>query len=368
MSVSPVCRMTIHLDTIAHNFAEARRHVGPRTRLMAVVKSDAYGHGMLPVARRLLAEGADALAVATMEEACILREARVTAPILVLGGVDEAEAREAVRLHVALATYDDSHLAAMQDEAARLDSVAHIHIKVDTGMARIGVRDMAELSALCDALQAKSRLKVEGIFTHFADALGDPDYTERQITQFEEAVCYVRTRGMKPLAHAAASSGIAAGERFHCDMVRPGIVLYGADVREHFNILPAQRLTTHPVRIAEIESGETVGYGRTFTARRTTRVMTLPVGYANGYMRLFSNRACALVEGKRAPVIGNVCMNQMMLDVTDIPAAHMGSEVVLLGQQGDEWITPDEMARWADTIPYELMINLGRGCAQRVLL
>lgn len=360
--------LTVSLAAIANNFHAARRCTQGRTKLMAVVKADAYGHGMIPVARRLLQEGADSLAVATVDEGIALREAGVLAPVLILGGTCHDALEEAVSRHLSLAVYDADTLNRLQKAAQRLETVAHAHLKIDTGMSRVGVKGESALQTLLDEWDQMRNVKMEGIFTHFAAADSDAEFTALQNRRFETAVSTVRGRGFHPLAHAAASTGILAGPACWHDMARPGIMLYGAEVTERLDgLTPAQTLSAYPVRVEWLEAGETVGYGRTFTCSRATKVMTLPVGYGDGYPRILSNRADVLVCGKRAPIIGRVCMDQLMVDVTDIPEAGLDSEAVLLGAQGEERITPDELARMAETIPYEIMLGFGARVTRRVV-
>ncbi len=360
--------LTISLSAIANNFHMAKVVTQGSVRQMAVVKADAYGHGMIPVAKRLLQEGADALAVATAGEAMALREAGIRAHTLVLGGVWQGDIVELVKNHIAVTVYDLDTLRRLDQAAERLETVAHAHLKVDTGMGRLGVKRERDMDDLLDGWAQTKRVKMEGIFTHFANADGDPGYTRLQNIRFQDAVGKVRRMKFDPIVHAAASTGMLAGPDYWHDMVRPGIMLYGAEVTYRFSGLQqAQQLTTYPVRFEWLEFGESVGYGRTFKCERPTRVMTLPVGYADGYPRDLSNRADVLICEKRAPVIGRVCMDQMMVDVTDIPEADMTSEVVLMGAQGEQRITPDELARLCGTIPYEIMTGFGSRIKRRIL-
>ncbi len=360
--------LTVSLSAIANNFGLAKVVTQGKAKQMAVVKADAYGHGMIPVAKRLVQEGADALAVATVDEGIALREAGILAPALVMGGTCRDALVEAVSRHLAITVFDADTLRRLDQAARRLDTVAHAHLKIDTGMSRIGVRGDRALEDLLDEWAQTKHVKMEGIFTHFANADGDPAFTALQNHRFMEAVHAVHSRRFQPLAHAAASTGMLAGPAYWHDMVRPGIMLYGAEVTHRFaGLRPAQTLSTYPVRDEWIEAGDTVGYGRTFRAERRTRVMTLPVGYGDGYPRILSNKADVLVCGKRAPIIGRVCMDQLMIDVTDIPEAGLRSEAVLMGAQGDECITPDELARLAGTIPYEIMLGFGARVTRRVV-
>ena len=351
--------MRVSTDAIAHNAREIRARIPARVRMMCVVKADAYGHGSVPAARKLLAAGADAFAVAIVEEARALRDAGVECPILILGGACEDSLREAVAAGASQAVYDTWMLDALQDEAARRGVTARAHLKLDTGMSRIGVRDGAALEALLERWRRCPNVNMEGVFTHFCVADTDPEYTQRQRQRFVEGLARVHAAGFHPIAHAAATSAMLKPE-LQFDMVRPGIGLYGTGVPELTGRLRyGQTLTTRPIRIQPIAAGDTVGYGRTFTARRDSLIMTLPIGYGDGYPRLLSNRASVLVRGRRAPQVGRVCMDMIMADVTDIPGVTLSDEVVLMGAQGDEVITPDELAEQAETIPYEIMLGFG---------
>lgn len=360
--------LTVSLSAIANNFQLARVITQGRAKQMAVVKADAYGHGMLPVAKRLIHEGADALAVATVDEGIALREAGILAPTLVMGGTCRDALIEAVSRHLALTVYDVDTLKRLDRAAERLNTVAHAHLKIDTGMNRVGIKGEQALEELLEEWVQTRHVKMEGIFTHFANADGDPAFTAYQNHRFQDAIRTVRACRYHPLAHAAASTGMLAGPAYWYDMVRPGVILYGAEVCHRFaGLLPAQTLSTYPVRVEWLTPGETIGYGRTFRCDHATRVMTLPVGYGDGYPRALSNKADVLVCGKRAPVVGRVCMDQLMIDVTEIPEAGMHSEAVLMGAQGDERITPDELARLAGTIPYEIMLSFGARVTRRVI-
>ena len=349
--------LKISLDALAQNARAIRRHIPQNVRMMCVIKADAYGHGAARAARRMLENGADAFAVAIVEEARALREAGVDAPILILGGGNEDSLRQAVRIGAAQATYAPEMLDILEDEAKRLGRRALAHLKIDTGMSRIGVRAPDELEAMIARWKDCPDVEMEGIFTHFCVADTDPEFTQIQNRRFAEALARVREAGFAPIAHAAATSAMLE-PAYQYDMVRAGIGLYGSCMDALSGELRyAQTLVTRPVRIARVAAGDTVGYGRTFTARRDSTIMTLPIGYGDGYPRILSNRACVLVKGRRAPLAGRVCMDMLMADITDIPGVTLGDEVVLMGAQGDERITPDELAALAETIPYEIMLG-----------
>ena len=351
--------LKIDTDAVAANARLIRGRIPERVRMMCVIKADAYGHGSVFCAPKLLAAGADAFAVAIVEEAVALRDAGIRCPVLILGGAGESSLREAVRAGASQAVYDAGMLDVLEDEAVRAGVVAKAHLKLDTGMARIGVRGLPALDKLLSHWKDCPHVAMEGMFTHFCVADTDPEFTAVQNARFAEGLRCVRAAGFVPIAHAAATSAmLMPGLQY--DMVRPGIGLYGSCVPAlEGQLVHAQTLVTRPIRLAWIAPGDSVGYGRTFTARRDTRVMTLPIGYGDGYPRLLSNRACVLVRGQRAPLIGRVCMDMIMADVTDIPGVDLSDEVVLMGAQGSERITPDELAECAGTIPYEIMLGFG---------
>ena len=350
--------MKISERALYNNALEIRRSIPERVKMMCVVKADAYGHGSAFAARAMLRAGADAFAVAIAEEAAELRGAGITQPILILGGGGESSLRAAVAADAAQAVYDEWMLDILQDEAKKRGVRAKAHLKIDSGMSRIGVREEETLDRLLAHWKdACPDVEMEGIFTHFCAADGDPAFTKQQNEAFASALARVRAAGFRPIAHAAATSAMAMPECQY-DMFRAGIGLYGSLAPGlEGKLQHAQTLSAYPVRIQKIRAGETVGYGRTFTAARDSVIMTVPIGYGDGYPRVLSNRADALVCGKRARIAGRVCMDMIMLDVTDIPEANLDSEVVLMGRQGEECITPDELAELAETIPYEIMLG-----------
>ena len=350
--------MKISGQALRSNTMCIRESIPEQVKMMCVVKANAYGHGSVETARIMEQSGADAFAVAISEEAVQLRNAGITLPILVLGGGSDESLVEAVQADAAQAVYTVHMLDVLQDAAEKLGRKAKAHLKIDTGMSRIGAKGMDKLKELIQYWQENCPdVEMEGIFTHFCAADEDEAFTDLQNSRFMEAVDYVKAQGFDPIAHAAATSAMMK-EKYQHDMVRAGVGLYGTLLPELEGRLQyAQKLTCYPVRIDEIEKGDTVGYGRTFTAEKPMRVMTIPVGYGDGYPRILSNKADVLVCGKRARIIGRVCMDMIMADVTDIPEARPESEVVLMGRQGSERITPDELAEKAQTIPYEIMLG-----------
>ncbi len=351
--------MRVSTEAVAANARAIRRRLPSQVKMMCVVKADAYGHDAVCTARKLIGAGADAFAVAIVEEAEALRAADIGQMILILGGASEESLRQAVRCGASQAVYTPRMLDILQDEAVRAGVPAKAHLKLDTGMSRVGVRGEEDLRALLYCWKRCPDVQMEGVFTHFCVADSDPEFTALQNRRFREGLDAIRAAGFDPIAHAAATSAMFKPE-LQYDMVRPGIGLYGSCVPElQGELVNAQTLSTYPIRIQRIEAGDTVGYGRTFTARRESLIMTLPIGYGDGYPRILSNRASVLVCGRRAPLVGRVCMDMVMADVTDIPEVSLDDEVVLLGAQGDERITPDELAELAQTIPYEIMLGFG---------
>ena len=352
--------MKISEQALYNNARTIRRRLGEGVKMMCVVKADAYGHGAVRAAKIMEKAGADAFAVAIVEEAMELRAAGIARPVLILGGAGEDSLRAAVAANASQAVYEPWMLDVLQDEAFRLRKTAKAHLKIDSGMSRIGVRGTQALKAMLEHWKSCPNVEMEGMFTHFCAAEDDAQFTALQDARFCEAKELVRAAGFAPITHAAATSAMLQGAYQH-DMVRAGIGLYGCCTPEmEGELCCAQTLSTLPVRIQRVEAGDTIGYGRAGVAQRASTIMTIPIGYGDGYPRVLSGKACALVEGRRAPIIGRVCMDMTMLDVTDIPGASMNSQVVLLGAQGDARITPDELAEHAGTIPYEIMLGFSR--------
>lgn len=350
----------IDLSAIRHNVGVMRAHVAGGAKFLAVVKADAYGHGAVQVARAALEAGADMLAVAIPEEGMELRAAGIGAPILVLGGIDETAAEAVVQAELTQVVFDEARVRALAAAGEKLGKTAKVHIKLDTGMSRIGVRTAGEAQQLVRLIDSLAGIELTGCFTHMATA--DEDYSDATLAQIERfrlltgAIAQVHPGRIT--RHAANTASIFRYPQAHFDMVRGGIALYGyPPVPEAKDLQPAMRWVTRAVYVKTICAGDRVSYGGLFEAKRDTRVMTVPVGYADGYRRGLTGKGCVLVRGKRAPILGRVCMDQIMVDVTDIPDAQVGDEVVLLGRQGGECIDAQEMADWLGTISYEVICS-----------
>ena len=354
-------RLEIDLGVIAQNVRLLRAKTPAHAKLMAVVKADAYGHGATAVSQTAVANGAEYLAVAIPEEGVILREAGVTAPVLVLGGVNADGAEAAVAYGLTQTVFDARAVEFLQQAAQKYGKTVGVHLKIDSGMGRIGVRSRQEAKQVLAALEKAPRVALTGAYTHFATAdEADDSFVFEQHERFAGLVEEACREHAGLLLHCLNSAAMLRCPQFAHDMVRAGIALYedphlpgGAGA----GLCEAMRWVTEGVHVKTIEPGETVGYGRTFRAQRPTRVMTIEIGYADGYPRALGNTAYALVRGRRAPVIGRVCMDQAMLDVTEIPGACAGDEVVLLGTQGDERISVRELAGWMGVIDYEVMLS-----------
>ena len=328
--------ITISAGALTHNARLIRSRLPENVRLMAVVKADAYGHGLAYAARAFIDGGAQMLAVAIVEEAVALREAGFECPILILGGAGEESIYEAVRINASQAVFTPDMLLTMENAAQKYGVKAKAHLKIDTGMSRIGVKGDEALSEMLNAWKNCPNVEMEGMFTHFCVSETDKEFTDIQNGRFNAAVEEVRAAGFNPITHAAATGAFECPEYMH-DMVRPGIAMYGFGAKMD-GLVPAQRLVSRPVRIQRIQPGETVSYG-------------------DGYPRLLSGNAQAIVNGKKVSQIGRVCMDMTMFDVTDVPDVTLDSEVVLMGSQGEETITPVELADIVGTIPYEIMLS-----------
>jgi len=348
-------------SALRHNLALLRSRLARETRLLAVVKADGYGHGAVLVATQLAAAGADWFGVATVDEAAELRAAGIRHPVLVLSGVHGKDLLAVAELELAVALLDMDHLHEI--ESLHLSRRLTVHLKVDTGMGRLGV-DLHHLPALLDAVANSAAVSVGGVFSHFARAEAvDSNFCRSQLEAFRQAVALVRQRWPRVIAHLANSAATWTLAESHFDMVRPGLLLYGVSPgpglgTEQFRA--AMQLSAPVIQVRELPAGRPVGYGQTFITQRPTRVAVLGIGYADGYDRRLSNSGAVLLRGCRVPVIGRVCMDVTLVDVTELPAVEVGDRAVLWGPAGEHCLPVEEVARCADAIPYELLSRLGR--------
>ncbi len=364
----------IDLTAIKRNVDMLMTATGEGTKAMAVVKADAYGHGDLEVVKAIEPQ-VDAYAVATAQEALKLRKNGVDKPILILGVVFPGEYRALIANDISITVFDVAAAEAMGSVAAELHKKAVCHIKVDTGMRRIGL--LADENGFKTALSIcrNANIDCQGIFTHFAKAdESDWQMTLQQLEEFDGFVTKLQEAGIGfTYVHCSNSAGIINMPQANYDMVRLGISLYGLYPSPYVNkrrvmLFPALQLKSHITMVKDIKAGDSVSYGGTFVAEKDMRLATVPVGYGDGYPRLLSNRGYVLIHGMRAKICGRVCMDQFMVDVTHIPDTACYDEVTLIGRDGDDYIGADEIADMTGTISYEILCNLGKRIPRRYYL
>ncbi|MCX8118545.1 MAG: alanine racemase [Desulfobacterota bacterium] len=354
----------VDLEALAFNFRKIRRSVPRGTSILAVVKADAYGHGSLPVSRKLERLGVDYLGVATPEEGIVLRQGGVKTPILVLGGIFKEGLEEVVRFDLTSVAFEPEALRALSRAAGRVRKRAKIHVKVDTGLGRLGV-PFEQLGPFLREVRRLPNLEAEGLLSHFAMAEGASDYSMEQWRRFQQALELSRQEGFCwRYIHMANSANLVLFPECCLNMVRPGILLYGAypssPIKPLIEVKPVLTLKTRIHFLKSVPPGSRISYGGTFVTQRESLIATLPIGYADGYSTLLSNRGEVLVRGRRAPVVGRVCMDLTMVDVTEVPGVSPGDEVVLIGRQGRERISADEVAEKAGLISYEVLCSIGQ--------
>ncbi len=366
MSKNSRVKAVISLDAVEQNFREMRKNIAEDTKMIAVVKADAYGHGAVPIAH--LIEGYDYIwgfAAATAEEAVHLRENGVTKPILILGIVFEEYYPELVRDNIRLAVCEYEEAEKLSKEAVLQNKTVHIHIALDTGMTRIGYADIPESVEEIKKIAGLPNLEIEGMFTHFSRA----DEYDRspamvQLERYQKFSDLVEAAGVEiPLHHCSNSAGIIRVPEANLSIVRAGITIYGiypsSEVeRDIVKLTPVMELKSHVTYVKDVPEGAAISYGGTYVADKKRRVATIPVGYADGYPRQLSNKGWVLIHGKKAPILGRVCMDQFMVDVTEIGDVKKGDEVTLLGRDGDEFISIEEIGDLCGRFSYEFACDI----------
>ena len=354
----------INLDQLTANYLAIQEHVG-RALVMPILKANAYGHGLLAIAQHLEGLGVPYFGVAYLEEGLLLRQAGIRTPILVLGGILDNQIPLFLQNNLTLTASSVEKLGQIETAAAQLGLRAKVHLKIDTGMERIGVHyynahQLFEAALACQQAQ----VEIEGVYSHFANGdAADLSHAHLQLERFLTALRFYEERGIPPprLRHMANSGGILQLPQAHLDMVRPGILLYGvypsAEAKRTVAVRPALSWKSRVVYFKVVKPGHPVSYGSTWQSEVLTRVVTVPVGYGDGYFRALSNQAQVLIHGRRYPVIGRVCMDQLMVNI-GWDSAYNGDEVVLVGQSGEEAIAVEDLAVWANTIPYEILTNI----------
>ena len=345
----------IDLAILRENVRLLLQKLPDNTKLMAVVKADAYGHGIVPVARNVLCAGAAWLAVARTDEGVLLRQAGISAPILVLGAASGLEIAEGVRHDLTLTVTDPRMVQAVQRHAAAQNRTGDIHLKLDTGMGRIGVRTADEVQEILKVLADSPAVNMTGVFTHFADADGETDdYTQMQLARFKELTDQLPTEVIR---HCANSAAIHRYPEAAMDMVRAGISMYGyPPVKTDMPLKPVMDWRTAVTYVKRVAPGDKISYGCTFTADKPMKLATVACGYGDGYHRCASGQAMVIIQGKRCPVVGRICMDQMMVDVTQLDDVAPGDEVILLGTDWDASISAEELGSWSGTISYEVLL------------
>jgi alanine racemase len=344
------------------NIKKIQAYVGTKIGIIAVVKANAYGHQAVPLARCAVSAGVKMLGVSSIEEGITLRDAGISSPILILGSLYPLENLSiALRCRLIPTISSFQGLQEFVRCAKRLKVTAGFHLKIDTGMGRIGVSP-SNAVRLIDKIKTLPAVNLDGIYTHFSAADCETGYTRQQQAAFSGVVAYARKSGLRFMAHAANSAAILKGKDLNFDAVRPGISLYGLlpceSAEKKIKVTPVLSWKTHIVFLKRVPRQTSISYGRTFITKRLSVIATLPVGYADGYNRLLSNNATVLVRGRRCPVVGRVTMDMIMVDVTAVPAAAIGDEAVLIGRQGTECITADEIAHATGTISYEVTCSI----------
>ena len=357
----PRNRRVIRTDLLRDNMRKIRKSVAPGVKVMAVVKADGYGHGAAETAKAALEGGADYLAVASVAEGSMLRRSGITAPILVLGAVTADDVCEGVENGLIQTVCSPAMVWLCEKAAEESGKQTDVHLKIDTGMGRIGVRTAEEMETVTAALGKTAHVRLTGAFTHFSDADDGNEgmaYTEMQYARFRELTDSLPA-GI--LRHCSNSAAIHRMPDFAMDMVRAGISLYGyPPVPENsIGLHPCMRWTAKISYIKELPAGEYISYGRTYRTPGARRVATVTCGYADGYHRTAGPGAEVLIHGKRAKILGRICMDQMIADVTEIPEAKEEDEVVLIGRDGPEQVTAEDIASWAGTISYEILLSVG---------
>lgn len=359
----------IDLAAIKHNVREIKKGLAAGVKFCAVVKADAYGHGAVAVSRAVLAAGADRLAVAILAEAVELRQAGFLAPIQILGFTPPQQARTLAAYDIAQTVYSLEDVRVLAAAGVETGRTIKVHIKIDTGMGRIGILP-ADAGDFAAAAAGLAGVEIEGVFSHFATAdAADKSYAKEQYARFQEALARIKARGIDvPLRHIANSAATLELPETHLDMVRPGIILYGLwpsdEVARGLDLRPALQLKAQVAHVKRVASGTSISYGRTYTTQAESMIATLPIGYADGWTRLLSGKASVLLHCRRAPLVGRICMDQCMADVSAIPGVKAGDTATLFGVPG---LSTDEVAGLLGTINYELVCMVGKRVPRRYI-
>lgn len=354
----------VDLGALAFNYRQIKKRIPRGTKILAVVKADAYGHGALPVSLKLERLGVSYLGVAITEEGISLRREGIKTPILILGGIFQEEEEEIIRQHLTPVIFDMDSLARLSKMAVKKRKKVNIHLKVDTGLGRLGI-PFEQFPIFIAKMKGLPNIEVEGLLSHFSMTDQEEAYSLAQWKQFQQALDMMQKEGFHVrYVHMANSANLTLFPQYSGNMVRPGLILYGAYPSPKMEkVIPLRPVLTFKTQIHFIKSvpeGSRISYGGTYIAPRRSLIATLPVGYADGFHTRLSNQGEVLIRGQRAPVVGRVCMDLTMVDVTEVPGVSKGDEVILIGQQGREKITADELANKIGSISYEVLCQIGK--------
>lgn len=357
----------VNLDAICDNILNIKKLTGEKTKLMAILKADGYGHGAIPIAQTLDHIGVDAFGIAIIEEGIQLRNAGIDKPILILGYTPKEQYKELVEYNISQTIFQYDLAKELSDEALRQNKVAPVHIKLDTGMTRLGFRDTEESIDNIKKIAQLKGVKIEGLFSHFACAdEADKTSANNQLKRFLYFANRLEEEGIElPIKHISNSAAIIDMPEAKLDMVRSGISTYGLypseEVdKEQLKLTPALELKSHVSYVKDVEPGIGVSYGSTYVTGEKTRIATIPVGYGDGYPRQLSSKGRVLIHGKSAPILGRVCMDQFMVDVTHIDNVKQGDSVILIGRDGDQFISVEEIGAMVNSFNYEIICNIGK--------
>jgi alanine racemase len=358
----------VDLNAIWHNLSEIRSKISSNTKLMAIIKADAYGHGAVPLAKSIgTSDLIDYYGVAIIEEAVELRESGIDKPILILGYTPIEQYDLVVAYDVAQTVFQYEMAEALSLEAKKQGKIAKIHIKIDTGMNRIGFTDSLKSIDEIKRIAALENIAMEGLFSHFACAdEADKTSANNQLERYIKFINILEQEQIQiPMKHIANSAGIIEFPEAYFNMVRCGIVTYGIYPSDQVNkqdikLIPAMELKTHVIYVKDVEAGVGVSYGAAYVTKKKTRIATIPVGYADGYSRNLTNLGKVIIHGQYAPIVGRICMDQFMVDVTNIPDVQQGDAVTLLGKDADSFISAEELAEWSHSFAYELLCTVGK--------
>jgi alanine racemase len=357
----------VNLDAICDNISNIKKLTGEKTKIMAILKADGYGHGAIPIAQTLDHIGVDAFGIAIIEEGIQLRNAGIDKPILILGYTPKEQYKELVEYNISQTIFQYDLAKELSDEALRQNKIAPIHIKLDTGMTRLGYRDTEESIDNIKKISLLKGIKIEGLFSHFACAdETDKTSANKQLKRFLYFANRLEEEGIElPIKHISNSAAIIDMPEAKLDMVRSGISTYGLypseEVdKEQLKLTPALELKSHVSYVKDVEPGIGVSYGSTYVTGEKTRIATIPVGYGDGYPRQLSSKGRVLIHGKSAPILGRVCMDQFMVDVTHIDNVKQGDSVILIGRDGDQFISVEEIGAMVNSFNYEIICNIGK--------